>query len=794
MKLKKFCTLLFIAFNFFIGKAQVEISGRIVDNETKIPLFEADVKLSNSKDGIIIEKTVTDTLGIFFFREIPQDDYVILINASDYEERLINVKIEGKSAQNIGEISLLPITDLAEAVITGEVRTQKLEDGSLVMKVANNKELKTTTNLYDVLRRTPGVTVDQEGIITIGSGITPVVFINGKPMLLSGQELQNYLNSLSPEMVESITLNTNPSAKYDGEYKGIIDIKLLDDKSIQGLSGNYVANTSLNKYIHHENNLGLTYRTPKTTYTTRLGYDQGAFNYQYSALQHLASKDIMQTRLHRKTEEREYWIHAGIDYTLNQKHNLSTLFRGNFSTTERLSNGSLYAVNESGEDMVFDTKSYNPTDMDYQNFAVSLNYTLNLANSKLNFLGNFFTVTNKQKEDFINSDNQTSEILDYWKSDLLNKINIYTIQTDFSQKFGEGNLEVGIKYSSSDTDNNLRYETLSADNTFEPDPLRSNVFKYQERISAAYFSYSHSLGKLQLNGALRIEHTNSIANAITIDSLVERNYAKWLPSFETSYSFNKSSQLSLSFSRKLTRPPFSQLNPFRFYFSALNYWIGNPYLQPATINQFKLIYRQKNLISTFGFGKEEDMITRYPIYNPETNELAYLGTNIPFRKFAYLEISFPVKISKWWSMNYQLGGYFNQEHRPYLEQVFSLKVYDYRFRLNQTFTLPESITLNLYTNYESKTGNSLYIINPRGNMDVSIQKTWFNDKLNTKFAFNDIFDTFDQKLIFRNKEILNNELRHWFAMQKIVFSLSYNFGKSNQKTREYLKAEEENRL
>ena len=186
-------------------------------------------------------------------------------------------------------------------------------------------------------------------------------------------------------------------------------------------------------------------------------------------------------------------------------------------------------------------------------------------------------------------------------------------------------------------------------------------------------------------------------------------------------------------------------------------------------------------------------MTRYPVYNPETNVLQYLGTNLPYRKFASLEINFPLKIMKWWNVSSQLAGYYNYEFRPYLEEVFALAVYNYEIRLNQVFTLPEGYTINLFASYESKTGNSLYIIKPRYAVDLSVQKFWLDNKLNTRLGYNNIFDSNDQSLEFRHKQIMDNRFTHWWGSSRFFLSLSYTFGSSKYQAKETQRTEEESR-
>ncbi|CAH0153477.1 outer membrane beta-barrel protein [Chryseobacterium sp. Bi04] len=699
--------------------------------------------------------------------------------------------LKGKVSDSLTHIKSAT-TNISEVIIQSASRNLKLNNGNIVMAVSGNKDFKTSTNLLEVLRKTPGVSVDQENGIFIGGRLTPAIFIDGKPVVMSNQELQAYLRSLSPEMVESIEVNSNPSSKYDAEFKGIIDIKLKKNTNL-GWKGSYNGNLYVNKFSFRENSLNLTYNTEKIAYNLQAGYTDGISRYRYQALQRLANTNIMRTNTDQEDMGTVYSIQAGADFRLNDKNRASVNLRGNFRENDRIRSGSLYTTDKSETKLVSHTESENPIAYSQDNYGITASYSFQNKGFKIDLLGNYLSVKNKQQDDFINRNKGSSELLSYWKSDLFNKIGIYTGQIDASQKIGNADIEAGIKYSQSDTNNNIRYDTLSVAGQFTFDPARSNIFSYKEKIWAGYLAYRQKFGKLQINAGIRFENTNSISNAVTVDSIVSRNYLEWLPSFSASYTIDTSNELSFSYSRKITRPVFLQLNPFRFYFSPLNYWIGNPYLLPSFTSQIKATYRHKNWITSFTIGKEKDVMTRYPLYNPETNVLEYLGTNLPYRKFAALETSFPVKINKWWSVTSQFAGYYNYEFRPYLDEVFALKIYNYEIRLNQVFTLPKGYTITLFANYESKTGNSLYIIKPRYTVDLSVQKFWLDNKLNTKIGYNNILDSYDQRLEFRHKQIMDNRFTHWWDSSRFFLSLSYNFGSSKYQNKEIQKTEEENR-
>ncbi|ASK32801.1 TonB-dependent receptor [Chryseobacterium sp. T16E-39] len=681
---------------------------------------------------------------------------------------------------------------IEEVVLESSSRNVKLSDGNMVMNVANNKNFKTSTHILEVLRKTPGVTVDQEDGIFIGGRISPTIFVDGKPLVMSTQEIQAYLRSLSPEMVESIEVNTNPSSKYDAEFKGIIDIRLKKNGNL-GWKGNYNGTVSINKFNYRENSINISYNTEKVAYQMQLGYNEGVSTYRYNALQRLANTNVMRTNTYQKDAGKVLTVQTGIDYRLNDKNRLGFSLRGNFRNNDRMRTGSLYTTNKDGTQLVFNTGSENPIDYNQNNYGIGTDYSFINKNFKLNFLGNYLLVNNKQKDDFINRDIPTSELLSYWKSDLLNKINVYTAQIDITQKVHNANFEIGVKYSNTNTNNNIRYDTLSVNNQFIFDPTRSNVFSYKEQVLAGYLAYNQKFNKLQINAGIRVENTKSISDAVSSNSVVTRNYLEWLPSLNASYEIDKSNEFSVSYSRRITRPAFSQLNPFRFYFSPLNYWIGNPYLQPSFTSQVKATYRYKNWVASLAVGKETDVMVRYPKYDPKTNVLEYLGTNLPYRKFASIELNFPVKITKWWNVSTQIAGYYNDEFRPYFDEVFALKVYNYELRFNQVFSLPKGYTVNFFANYESKTGNSLYIIKSRYNIDISLQKSWFENKLNTKISYNNIFDSYDQKVEFRHKQIMDNRFTHWWDSQRLVLAVTYNFGGSKYQVKEIQRSEEEGR-
>lgn len=625
------------------------------------------------------------------------------------------------------------------------------QDDKLVMTVAGNRQFRTAVNGHDVLKKIPGMEVGGDGTLLLYGRITPAVFIDGKPAVMSPEALQTWLAGLTPDMIGSIALINNPSAQYDAEHKAILDIRLKNDKT-------FVLTSSLqqNNYTRSDNQLLLINKS----YSLQLGYVNGSTIYKYQALQRLASGDTLITHTRVPTH------HNNINYQLgiNHKH-FEMILRGNFINRE------VHSYNVLSLPSTTNNNSH-PTQ---RQFAVNLNYT----KDQLQVLGAIASISNRQQEDIQTRDK--SVLLDHWKTALQQRMLIRTLQADYSYK----DFRLGGKLAYTTTRNALHYDTLLTQGVFLPDSSRSSNFRYNEYIGAGYLSYHLKAGKLDITGGLRAEYTHSVA-------LITRNYLTWLPSIAATYPINEHQQISLSLARRITRPTFAQLNPFRFYNSPLNYVVGNPNLQPSKTFNFSATYTLHAFTFTLNAGREKDQMVRYPEYNPVTNELEYLGKNLPYSDFAGITASIPLTLTKWWRTQHNISTDYKKEQMPYHGVTYDIGVTDFTIRGNQVFSLPGKVTFDIYYSYRSYSGNSLYVFKPFWNVDLGLQRSWLKSKLNTKLNFYDIFNSATFSLVFREKQLIDNRLSHWQGQQRVVLTLSYTFGKLTYKNKQF-KSDEENR-
>lgn len=778
------------------AQTQVTLTGKLVDNKHNLPLGFTTIALLSAPDSTLLKEQMADSTGGFALIDVASGKYFLLFTSLGYQPlyKEIQVTAAPQRIMSLGTIYLTAAEGaLNEVIVTGSKQPVfQRRAGALVVGVSGNPLFKTAANTLDILKKLPGLEVSGDGALLMQGRITPGVFIDDKPVVMSTEELQNYLLTLTPDMIASIELITNPSSQYDAAYKGIINIKLKPDLTM-GFKGTITTNVQQNAHRLADNNLLLTYKTKKLAYTMRLGYTTGTTIRTYEALQHQASTNIMATNTKTLTGNNNFNYQLGIDYNFKKHQRFEMLLRTYNINRTLHSFNTLHTTDSSAKRIVSNTSSNNNTDLTQNNYAANLNYIARFGNKQLQLLTSLVKVSNRQREDIQNTNTITEQRLDHWKTALKNDVFIRTAQADLSGDYANGKWSTGAKFAFYTTKNDLHYDTLNTSNAFVTDSGRTNNFQYDEYISAAYFVYERNIKKLHLSAGLRLEHTHSIANAFTQKEITKRDYLTWLPGIDVTYNLQKNRQLHFSLTRRITRPSFSQLNPFRFYFSPLNYWVGNPYLLPSVTNALNASYSQRSFTVSITLGRETDPMTRYPEYDPVTNILQYLGRNLPYNDFANIETSFPLTINKWWRMSHNIGGYYKKEQTPYHNVTYSIPITYFSITGNQVFTLPKAFTFDLYYMYTSPGGDGLYTGKYISNIDVALQRTWLKGKLNTRINYYDVLNTYRVTRIFREKSIINNRLSHWFGVQRLAITLSYSFGTSTYKAKQAGKNEEESR-
>lgn len=784
---------------FFISPfplfAQITLQGWITDSNSRAAIGFANVSLLATSNSSPQTGTQADSAGYFTLSGLHPGQYRLQVSFLGYQTGFRDIDLAAQPAV----VQLFPFLlqpdpkQLGEVTVRGNANAIRYEPGKTILRVAGNQLFKSSVNALDVLGRAPGVLVNPDGTLLLSGRNTPTVFIDGKPVVMSPEEQQAYLRGLTPEMIESIEVIHNPSSRYDGQYTAIIDIRLKQNTET-GLKGIISSAVRRNVYTQADNNLSLSYRNRQTTYSLLAGYVVGDDYYQYDALQKLAAGHFMKTQTYTRTANNNLNVQLTAAYVLGKRQTIDFALKAYHANRDMGAYNTLTFREPLGEVVQGINQTVTLSNPRQRNYAFNAAYDYKFSkNSNLTIFGLLRTVRNRQREDIQIRDQLADTLADYWKTALKNDIRIRSLQADYTHSTKTGRWEAGVKFVSITTDNDLRYDTLATDGLFVRDAGRTNQFVYRESISAGYMAYEYRAGKFNVKLNTRGEYTQTVAHSVTDNHLRKRNYLNLLPGASVTYQLDESHRFSIFFTSRLTRPDFDQLNPFRFYLSPLNYRVGNPNLIASAIRSLNLSWTRNELNVTASAGREKNLLTRYPEYNRVTNELLYLGANLPFSDFASLETGYTFSPFRWWKSINTVGIYYRKQKMPYLGNVYAIGVTDFTINGNQVFSLPYGITADLGYRYRSWSGNSLYIFKPMGSLDIGVQKNWWQGKLNSRLNVYDLFYTYVTQFVFREKAIIDNQLAHRIASRRVVLTLALNIGKATYKTKPTRTSDEENR-
>jgi hypothetical protein len=326
-------------------------------------------------------------------------------------------------------------------------------------------------------------------------------------------------------------------------------------------------------------------------------------------------------------------------------------------------------------------------------------------------------------------------------------IDIQTFKIDYETRSGKGKFDIGAKYSNIKTKNIFDFYNVIPGNNIL-DSTRSNKFNYTENINAAYLNYSSPLGKKwTMRAGVRMESTISEGDLISLypilNSTVKRNYADFFPSATVTYSSDEKNSFGLSYSRRIDRPNYADLNPFEDKIDELTYQKGNAFLMPQYTNIFEISHTYKSRINTtLSYSHIKDFRTNI-IDTTDKNRVFRTIKNLASQDIFNLNFSAPVKIKDWWNVFLALNAY-NSLYKADFGQnkKIDLNIFAYSFFVQQDFTIVKDFTFELTGFYNSPTiWGATFKTDPVYNVDAGLQKSIFKKKGNIKVSYNDIFRT-----------------------------------------------------
>nr|WKN37725.1 TonB-dependent receptor [Tunicatimonas sp. TK19036] len=764
------------------AQAQSEISGHVYD-ESGEPLPYVNVLLLTAADSSLVKGSVTDTTGVYQLNNIADGRYRLSAQMVGFRSYFSEPFTPANLPADFSAIRLSEATtELGEVVVSSTKPMIEVTSNAIVLNVASSPILKNGT-AQEVLEKSPGVVVDQNGNISVKGKTNVLIYLDGKPTYLSNTELIRLLESTPAENIEKLEIMDNPPAKYDAEGNaGIINI-VRKEQAAQGLNGN----------------IGLTLgygRYPKASPSLNLNYRQGKINL-FGNYSYYYSQRYQNTNLYRRIpsaegittfdqfSDRLNWVRnnnfrAGADWFLTERSTLGVLVNGNRgnwnSTGENLTQlGGVYDNPYDG------LTANNRNSNDWNNLTYNLNFKhqweneseLTLDADYSQWKGDSYQHNNNF---YFSNEGTTNEppLLVHTFTD--SDIDILALQADYSRKiFGDWGLEAGVKSSSVTTDNVLDFQT-QVEGEFVSDPQRSNQFQYEEDIKAIYANLSKKWGdRWQLQAGLRGEHTYSQGHSVTIDSLVERDYFNLFPSASVSYAYNDQHQFSASYSRRIDRPNYSNLNPFEFFLDRFTFERGNPFLNPQYTNSYGLTYGyQKSVFLTLNYTHTTDAISQV-LEQDEANQTTYQTTvNLNQIKNYSANLAAPLPVADWWMLNLNLTGFYNDVQSPFSEGgEIDKSRFSYNARAQNTFSLPGDVKFELSGFYSSPTIWGLFEIGEQYQVDAGVSKSL--GKFSIQASCDDIFNIRKNNVIIQQGDI-DTIVRNKWESRVFRLNLSYRFG------------------
>ncbi len=800
--MKKLCILLTLTFLTLNLIAQGKISGRVID-ATGNPLEFVTVTLHRAKDSVLVKGALTDAYGKYEFEQLKNGSYRVVATQVGLKKQFSDpLSIEGNSL-TINDLKLVEDTKVLGAVtVTAQKPFIEHQIDKTVVNVENSIVAAGSTAL-EVLEKAPGVIVNNEGKITLRGKEGVRVMIDGKPSQLSQDQLANLLRSTTANMIQKVEIITNPSSKYDAAGNaGIINI-VMKKNQLYGLNGQISSTYGQGVYYKNFNSLNLNYRYAKWNVFGSYNFNNRD-NFNINEITRVFRADngkgavtdsFVQVAYNRNPYISNAW-RGGVDYNLSNKTTIGVLLSGNFGNRNnkayQLSKDnitSIYAPNGTLKSAVH-TKTKENDKWNEVSGNFNLKHTFDSLGREITFDADTYSFTTDNQQNF--EVLSTGETNAFQENNIARNFNIKSAKTDYVHPlpafFGTGNktakFEAGAKTSYVNSGNDIMFYNIQG-NTRIVDKNITNDFEYDENINAAYLNYSQELkGGINYQIGLRLENTNITGNQVTTDTSFERHYTDLFPTafISKKWGAKEKHAIRVSYSRRIDRPNYEDLNPFREFLDKYTYEQGNPNLTPQYSNNFDLNYTFMGSISVgTNYSKTTDVITFTLKQDDVLKQSFVTRQNLATLENYGVSLNVPVPVQKWWFVNASANFFVNRYQGELLGSQLDVKIPVLNLNIQNRFTLPNDWSAEVSGWYVSKASEGLVIGEAMYAVNAGISKQLLDKKLTLRLNAQDIFRTqrFSGRQKYQNLDIL---VKGRQDSQQVRFTATYRFG--NQKVQQ----------
>ncbi|AII54101.1 hypothetical protein N008_19205 [Hymenobacter sp. APR13] len=712
----------------------------------------ATVMLHRATDSVAVKTEFTDANGQFVLVPATVGQYLVSVMQAGYAHNWsgpVSVTEQAPAAPLRLTLAPLATQQLRGVTVTGQKPLfERLSDRTVIN--VENSTLSSGNTVLDVLGRAPGVTVDGNDELALRGKRGVLVLLDGKRVPMNGAELANMLRALPAEQVSTMELIPNPPAKYDAQgTAGVILINLKKDQRL-GTNGSVNASYGRGRYGKHTSGGSLNYRGRQANlyatyaYTDRRNFQNLVFSrlYRPEGLPQASSQQRNEMRNHLVSHT---WK-AGLDYTLSKQTTLGAMVSGLASQSP------WQGINESA---FFDAQgqpvsrytSDNFRDLRTPNVAANLTFRHTFrpdsagtpeltADADLARYG-IRRVLDLATTFSLPADRPATTLIGTHDGTL----HIQSAKADYVRPLPRGlRLELGLKASQVRADNDV---VFYRNGSFLPDATQSNRFRYDESIRAAYLTMSRTRPGLTLTAGLRAEQTVATGRQDIGNENFDRRYLQLFPNLSLSRTLSEAHTVGFTLSRRLDRPTYTQLNPFRSYVDATSYRAGNPYLQPMTSYNAELTHTWRQKYTT-GLSYARGHWPIVPVYlaQPGPERLvAATDVNLQTRHYYAFTLTAPLAPTKWWQLYTDIELFYIYFDGRLSSTTAPAGRPGAIVSANSTFALGKGWTADLNGSYHSREWYAFQVVEAFGQLGVGVQKSLLDGRATLRLNATDLLYT-----------------------------------------------------
>lgn len=807
MKLHTFTRSVILLVGFFFSQLthaqSVDIAGKLVDAATGDPVSYAHVSLMRAADSVRVENGLSDDAGRFFL-QAKNGTFVLEVSFIGYETHYRNISLEGEM-QQLGRINLSPSSKELQAVTVEGAAKLLSSDGEKRIYDVQKTILSEGGSAIDVLETLPSIQLDEEGNLSLRGSGNVLIYINGRPSNMSGDDPESVLEQFPADAIERVELITNPSSRYDAQgVGGIINI-ILKKNRLQGTNGQLNASVgNRNKYTVGGN---VNYR--KNKLNVNLGY---SFQYRQTFLE---SETARQNTV------------AGLSPFFEQDY-----YTENYDPNHLLRLNADYNISETWVFTVFSNINYRLRDRErtYNTRHLDANRSIDSANVRnlleeqvrYNAEGGFSlgwdSKDDRQTFTFMSSINhQNRDRIEFFDEQFFNEMGnevfaeqreqIYgrpivstlgILQADYTNRIADHfTIEAGLKSTLNTEYREQTFESRDINSgSFETNSLIADQFTFNEHVHAAYFMAKDSWNRFSYQAGLRAEWSLTNSFQPKTDCTFVNNYFDLFPSAFVGYKVNEHIEMTGGYSRRINRPNVWRLAPFVNAQDLFNLRIGNPYIQPEYTDNFEVGFIRSsdvwNVTGTVFYRNTRDAMSRVFTLFGETGLVDPTGT-----------ISSDATIVTWANANRQENGgvelvnqvsasdkldftitssFFQSRISGATEELgeFANETFSWTLNVLSNWIIPKWFSVQVMSNYRGPIVLPQGTIDPIFSLNLGLRREILNRKATISVNVNDIFNT--QQFVINTETSSFNQRRMFNRETRIItLSFSYRFNDYKEK-------------